>query len=183
MTPFNYHQVSIDLTQPKNSHWENKIERYGQLDECSMALAQATAAINPQANFIILASNGGSQISDLSFIQGEYVAPFKFVHTLPNVRSVAISQLLAWQGPMICVSDDPISLIKGLKEAHYLYKDGISKIWVMNVSRQKEQNFNCHFFEFNTNGQFKLRLGDQLRHQSDALFLENFTRDEQVICL
>lgn len=98
--------------------WHAKVERWYQLDAAAYGLCELVARIPFQRpEMIFLASPGGCNETDFAFARHGAAQPAKFVHTLPNVRGSVLLQVLNWQGPLLCVQDDPLTIELALSQA------------------------------------------------------------------
>lgn len=109
-----------DFPAKQEPLWASQVERWYQLDAPAYGLAQAywelcKPSLTPP-EFLILASAGASNETDLAFVQGGATSPSKFVHTLPSVRGASLLQVMAWQGPLLCVQNDPQTWLTGCIE-------------------------------------------------------------------
>jgi hypothetical protein len=111
------------------------------MDAAAFGLAQAQYEWNKSSNdrpsFLILASPGASNQTDRAFSQSGASSPQKFVHTLPSVRCSPLCQILDWSGPMLCLNQDPETILLALREAADLadlINEGHSQVWVYSVT-------------------------------------------------
>lgn len=140
-----YHTLSLDRTL--TPEWASKIKRWSQLDEASLALAEATHQslefFSGGFDQLILTSSQGSFFTDRQFVTDTKLSPSNFVHTLPNVRSVVFSILTEWVGPMYCFSQGEHSLVSFFHEAPLVHAEVLSA--VINLNKVGEQ-FQCDFY-------------------------------------
>lgn len=138
--------------------WASRVERWYQLDAAAFGLPHAfhhwhsSGLIEGPPEFLILASPDGSNQTDYDFALALKASgapsPSKFVHTLPNSRSSALLQVMNHGGPMICVQNDPATLISGLALAMTRTAfEGSSRTWVLGVTNRDRDAYRCHFFE------------------------------------
>ncbi len=117
--------------------WSKKVERWYQLDAYAYGLAQAYTAWNlskkHHPDLMILASPGASNLTDAQFVQTGASSPAKFVHTLPNIRSSSLGQVMDWGGPLLCIQNDPMTQLTALSEAAALAQV-FKKIWVLTLN-------------------------------------------------
>lgn len=115
--------------------WQDRVERWYQLDACAYALCEAGFQLQRQyqwrrPDLILLSSAGGSNATDLAFAQGGASSPAKFVHTLPNIRGSSLCQVLDWSGPILCLQNGEHTLSSGLLEA-IAFLSTRSCVWVL----------------------------------------------------
>lgn len=113
--------------------WGAEVERWYQLDSASYVLADAYWKFREQLKtppgWLILASPGASNHTDAQFAAAP-PSPAKFVHTLPNVRGVALLQLMRWPGQILCLQKDPDTVRFALEEAKQLAESEQTEVWV-----------------------------------------------------
>jgi hypothetical protein len=119
--------------------WSTRVERWYQLDAYAFALADTVAAFEKEGvskpDLILLASPQASNETDHHYVQSGAQSPSKFVHTLPNIRSSSLCQMLEWSGPILCLANDPSTLMSALQEAQLMAQFEHKKIWIFHVSR------------------------------------------------
>lgn len=99
--------------------WSSKIKRWSQLDNESFVVAEATQrslSLLGNPDQLIILSSQGSAHTDYLFAHSKKISPTYFVHTLPNVRSLAFSSITSWEGPVFCFSQGKYSLVRFLYE-------------------------------------------------------------------
>ena len=121
--------------------WSPKVDRWYQLDAYAYGLAEAYeqwkgSLGGEKPSMIVLASPGASNETDRQFAQSGGTSPAKFVHTLPNVRSSSLCQVMGWAGPVLCLQRDPETLNHALTEAEALVGDEFPVVWVLSVGRE-----------------------------------------------
>src|SRR4051794_13717675 len=130
--------------------WSHQVERWYQLDAYSYGLAQAyfswKGQLEDRPDFIILASPEASNRTDFLFAKTGGTSPSKFVHTLPNVRSSSLCQIIGWNGPLLCLQNDPYTLATGLREAADLLVSPFKRIWVLGVTRSVQASSTETYF-------------------------------------
>ena len=154
------YQFEFPSTEPPG--WAPMVERWYQLDAFAFGLPQAYVSfaddLQEKPDVIVLASPEGSNRTDFDFAQAWLKngvgSPSKFVHTLPNSRSAALLQVMEWSGPLLCVQNDPATLVSGFEEAMLLAKSG-QKVWLMSVTRSTAQLYETHLFCFGATGDFR----------------------------
>lgn len=114
--------------------WHQRVERWYQLDSAAFGLCEiyARSKLSEMARpeMLFLASPGGCSRTDIAFVRHGAAAPAKFVHTLPNVRGSVLLQLMNWQGPMLCIQEDPNTIESALVQASRMSKPS----WVVGCS-------------------------------------------------
>ena len=58
--------------------------------------------------------------------------------------------MMDWEGPILCVSRDPLSLINGVIEAGNLSKNNDSPIFIVSISKSKEDKYLVDLITFDT---------------------------------
>lgn len=138
--------------------WAGRVERWYQLDAPAYGLTEAywrhreNLSIKPE--WIFLASAGASNPTDAQFAQSPQASPAKFVHTLPNIRSAALLQVMNWSGPVLCVQAGARTLVSALAEA--LAVAGDKPVWVLGLTYQ-ESVWTSHIFVLG--GETGLKIG------------------------
>lgn len=119
--------------------WKHLVDRWYQLDAQSYGLAQAYWHWKPRMgeapSLLILASPGASNETDRAFVVSGATSPAKFTHTLPNVRSSPLCQVMAWSGPMLCLQRDPATQITALAQAAEWVGAEYPRVWVVACGR------------------------------------------------
>jgi hypothetical protein len=157
-----FHQVySYQFPSVQEPQWSHQVERWYQLDAYAYGLAQAYSELRAQfsqpPHFVFLASPEGSNRTDSQFVRAQAASPSKFVHTLPNIRGSSLCQVMQWNGPILCVQQDPSTQIAALREAADLLSPSVHRIWIFGViltqSPEKSQAprlYQVHWFELET---------------------------------
>lgn len=119
--------------------WLGAVERWYQLDAYAYGMADATHAWRSQLldrpDLVILASPGGSNHTDWLFARTGGTSPSLFVHTLPNTRGSSFCQVMNWNGPVLCMQNDPVTCLTALREATGLLSQEMSTVWIVAVQR------------------------------------------------
>jgi hypothetical protein len=171
VTGFQFDSFIYDFPSNKEPDWKDKVERWYQLDAASYGLCEALTVWNesspPEA--LLLASPGASNLMDRQFVESGANSPSKFVYTLPNVRSAAVCQLLAWHGPLFCLQKDPATLVTALQLAPY-WLTKYQSLWILGVvSKEKPSMFLAYRFVLNADSQGKLTSSfENLSQMSDT---------------
>jgi hypothetical protein len=145
---------SQDFSFPpaREPEWAPLVERWYQLDAAAYGVTEVywrhRDRLQKPPSWILLCSPGASNATDRAFAHAAQPSPAKFVHTLPNIRSAALLQAMKWAGPVLCVQNDPNSILTGLREG--LDLDG--PVWVVSVSGQS-----AHIFVLSEDGELKIR--------------------------
>lgn len=97
---FSFHFMNQNFPEPA---WKSKVERWYQIDPPSFALCESywqnQDLLAEMPDMILLNSPNASFKTDQNFCKT--LSPSKFVHTLPNVRTSALFQMIPWRGPMM----------------------------------------------------------------------------------
>lgn len=131
------HFAKVPFPAKETPAWATKSDRWYQLDQAGYSFPQAYTllqeSLGPRPDFLILASPEASNATDRDFASTGASSPSKFVHTLPNIRAVALLQAMEWAGPMLCVQNDPKSFLSGLETAllELEVKPSLSSVWVI----------------------------------------------------
>lgn len=188
---FSCFQYRFEYPASTEPQWKNLVERWYQLDSYSYGLVQGywenRESLGPHPDFLVLASPGASNKTDWEFAQGGSCSPQKFVHTLPNIRSSPLFQVMKWSGPMLCVNSGSQTITHGIREGICLLNSGFKTVWVLSLSLA-EEGANAYFFTLNG--------GDPQREQktyseqfyselisgslSDKNFLEHLHKEKEV---
>jgi hypothetical protein len=129
---FSYIHPSAE--EPK---WSAKVERWYQLDACAYGIVEMYAKLavsgelRRQPDLMLLASPLASNESDFGFAKTGASSAHRFAHTLPNIRSAPLLQVMGWSGPMLCIQNDPKTLTSALCEAVGFLRAGYRTIWVV----------------------------------------------------
>ncbi len=129
-------QHPLETLPTSPPEWASLVERWYQLDAPSYLLCQSywesKSKLTAPPDLILLNSPQTSFVTDRAFCQT--LSPSKFVHTLPNVRSSALLQLLEWRGPLFSFVDEKAKILKYAENV--LNKTPVSRIWVLQVMEQ-----------------------------------------------
>jgi hypothetical protein len=154
MTEFflQHHRFSFTFPAASEPSWSQKVERWYQLDAAAYGLVQGFSelreSLGSRPDMIVLASPRASNSTDRSFAVTGASSPSKFVHTLPNVRGAPLLQVMGWGGPVICVQDDPQTILNGIDQAlGFLETDSrLHRIWVLSVQEDSSGALNADYF-------------------------------------
>lgn len=123
--------------------WKGRVDRWYQMDHAAYGLCEAYWAwkdrIGSAPSLILLASPGASNRTDRAFAETGATSPSRFVHTLPNIRSSPLCQVMGWNGPVLCLQKDPTTVQAALAEAAELVEAGWPSVWVLSSSRSGPQ--------------------------------------------
>lgn len=131
-----YEEVPLPLSGPPAG--AEAVDRWYQLDPASLSLVEFWSRQLrhlPRPDAILLASPHASNESDERFFESGLSSPQRFVHTLPNVRSAPLCQLLQWRGPMLCVQRDPLTFSTALEEGERWLAPDRRQVWVLGVQK------------------------------------------------
>lgn len=110
--------------------WAAKVERWYQLDEPAFRLCDLRAHLpSTTPDVLLLASPGGCNATDRAFVNTGAASASKFVHTLPNIRSSPLLQVLGWTGPVLCFQSDPFTLATAIAQAPFF-----ARPWIVGAS-------------------------------------------------
>jgi hypothetical protein len=143
----NEKRIDFDFIHPAPVEplWKNKVDRWYQLDASAYGLAefyqQYASELGTHPDLIVLASPAASNLTDRQFVSLGAQSPAKFVHTLPNIRISPLCQVMAWNGPVLCLQNGKNTLESALTEAKYLLDDCNQNIWVLSVKDFKVTAF------------------------------------------
>lgn len=144
-------------TEPE---WAQKVERWYQLDAPAMGLAEVywrhRARLVDSPAWILLASPGASNSTDFQFATTA-PSPAKFVHTLPNIRSAALLQLMNWSGPVLCIQKDPNTILAAMREGLSLAREIQAPVWIASVTGAANGSLVAHLFIIDKEGPLKIR--------------------------
>lgn len=138
MIGLDWYQHSFDFPLASEPEWAAKVERWYQLDAGSFALTetfwrhQQSLEILPK--WMLLASPLASNVTDRQFVASGASSPAKFVHTLPNIRSASLLQVMGWTGPVLCLQNDPKTVLTGISEGMGLALSTKRPVWVLSVT-------------------------------------------------
>jgi hypothetical protein len=150
-----YQKCEFQFPVQKEPIWHRFVDRWNHLDAYAYGLVQACFQwkMAPEAypDFIILASPEASNRTDFQFAHTGGLSPSKFVHTLPNVRSSSLCQVLKWNGPLLCIQNDPHTQVTALREGADLMIGHWNRIWVLSITRNGSNNsfnnlYSSHWF-------------------------------------
>ncbi|MFZ3231641.1 MAG: hypothetical protein WA160_15640 [Pseudobdellovibrio sp.] len=109
MIKLEYFFRPIDFNRNSSAEptWKDKVDRWYQLDETSMALCEAVndwvqKSIIPKFDHLIFICASASNLADAEFVATGAISPSKFVYTLPNIGPSVVCQLLGWKGQVYC---------------------------------------------------------------------------------
>jgi hypothetical protein len=127
----------IEYPAQKEPEWSAQVERWYQLDTPAYILTETYWRLRdklpPQSpEWLLLASPGASNLTDAQFASTSAASPAKFVHTLPNIRSASLLQVMHWSGKVLCLQNDPSTIVAALTEASDLASEG--PIWLACVT-------------------------------------------------
>ncbi len=175
LTHFSY-QVDFPTGFPPD--WANYVDRWYQLDAPAFALAELfwlnRKSLMKFPEWIFLCSPGASNITDAEFARNPQPSPAKFVHTLPNIRSAALLQVMQWAGPVLCLQNDPNTILTGLREALTLSENGAGTVWVASVTGGAREP-TAHLFVIDETGKLKIEktalpvMANDMAHDNDWL--------------
>jgi hypothetical protein len=162
--------------------WAPKIKRWSQLDQESFAVAEATHRclnfLGKPDQLVILSSQGSAQ-TDFLFAHSNRVSPSYFVHTLPNVRSLAFSSLTAWEGPVFCFSQGKNSLVRFLHEIAIVHQQ--VNTLVLNLNKVGSV-YHCDFYKIGPAQATTYVLEKNESASSEEFFLDDFSfRNELMV--
>lgn len=165
---FGYYYWDFTFPSPSEPEWASFSDRWYQLDAPCFGLMDGY--YNLQKRFptpphqIILASPLASNETDLSFFESGQKSPSKFIHTLPNIRASTLCEYLGWKGPLLCIQNDPITLIQGLFESHQFFIHNKKTIWTLSIEKKEgDHHYRSHYFIFSTD---PISKGDGYRFSS-----------------
>lgn len=175
-----YRLNDIQVDFGKAPAWANKIQRWSQLDAQSYAVAESTFRhldfFSDIDQFIILSSQGSFQ-TDYLFAHGAKLSPSSFVHTLPNIRSLAFSQISGREGVMFCFSQGKHSLIKFFNEAIIAHQTKVSLVLNLN---KRGAFYECDFYRLGPVSHGPYCLEKLSGTQSDEFMLNDFQFRDQL---
>lgn len=153
-------RYSIDYTYPASTEpeWSSLVERWYQLDAAAYGVSEVywrhrarLQAAPPQ--WIFLASPGASNFTDRQFVLSATPSPAKFVHTLPNIRSAALLQVMNWSGQVLCVQNDPATIETALNEAAEMAAESGGDVWLTG-STVRDNGFSAYLFVVGREGDY-----------------------------
>jgi hypothetical protein len=165
-----YERFPFQYPAASEPEWKDKVDRWYQLDAAAFGLAQAGWAWRKQRlthppSLILLASPGASNATDRQFALTGATSPARFVHTLPNVRSSSLCQVLDWAGPVLCIQRDPVSRIWALGESVEWLSPQWPEIWVLSMENgprgHQAQGFFLSMQPAQTTHDFEIRRFDR----------------------
>lgn len=150
---------SFEFTYPisKEPEWAAKVERWYQLDAPAYGLTELywrnRTSLPDSPEWIFLASPGASNPTDAQFAKSAAPSPAKFVHTLPNIRSAPLLQVMNWSGPVLCLQNGANTLLSSLAEAYEVM--GKKPVWVVGVTLEGSV-WTAHIFVLGADGHLKI---------------------------
>jgi len=141
-TFLSYNQFDFRYPSKNVPDWVSQVDRWYQLDPYSYGICEAVSVWQksekylPEPSILFLASPAASNEADWEFVRTGAASPAKFVHTLANVRSLALCQVMNWQGIVICLQKDPQTMVRGLLEAALHLSTQAPIIWVICVTKE-----------------------------------------------
>lgn len=160
--------------------WAGKIKRWSQMDQESYVVAEATHRclnfLGKPDQLVILSSHGSAQ-TDFLFAHSKKISPSYFVHTLPNVRSLAFSSLTAWEGPVFCFSQGKYSLVRFLHEIAIVHQ-GVNTL-ILNLNKV-ENGYHCDFYKIGTAAASSHVLEKNESSSTDKFLLNDFSFRQEL---
>lgn len=154
MMDLTWFQSTMTLPTTVAPEWAEKVERWYQLDAAAFALSETywrhRAALERHPQWLLLASPQGSNLTDVQFAKGP--SPARFVHTLPNVRGASLLQVMNWTGRVLCLQNDPATILTAIGEGMHLPGD----VWIAGMQPKgdrEERGFTGHIFVLSANSQ------------------------------
>ena len=143
MTPkiikMNYRSYEFSYPTESEPKWSNIVERWYQLDAAAFGIADALSfwkdQLKTRPDLVILASPGGSNHTDGLFTQSGATSPSLFVHTLPNIRGSSFCQVMEWNGPVLCIQNDPTTRLTAIREALESFDEETQTVWIVGVTQ------------------------------------------------
>jgi hypothetical protein len=136
MIALNWWREEIQYPAKAEPEWSSLVERWYQLDTPAYVLAETYWRLRtrlPQPpEWLLLSSPGASNLTDSQFAASAAPSPAKFVHTLPNIRSASLLQVMRWSGKVLCIQNDPYTIVSALTEAVHLLNEGPT--WIAAVT-------------------------------------------------
>jgi hypothetical protein len=179
----NYRRFTLD--EQREPQWKDKVSRWSQLDGPAFALAEfywVNKSNLSKPSMLLLASPGASNNTDRRFVLAESVSPSLFVHTLPNIRCSPLFQVMEWSGSVICIQNDPHTILAGLREALGFVSESRPVVWVVGVTSEKQKH-TVHCFEVSATkkGTYRIDSDSSIRPTklSDADLLRWLETPEQ----
>lgn len=158
MTSLTWRQQSIEYPATQEPEWSSKVERWYQLDTPAYVLTETfwrvRHELTERPEWLLLASLGASNLTDSQFASSASPSPAKFVHTLPNIRSASLLQVMQWSGKVLCLQKDPATLVTALEEGLALAREDKSPVWIAVVSGAGRQ-FTGHLLTLGGNSSEK----------------------------
>ena len=144
MNSFIFNFMNLNFPEPA---WRSKVERWYQIDPPSFALCESfwqnQDFLAKSPDLILLNSPEASYKTDRQF--AKTLSPSKFVHTLPNVRSSALFQLIPWRGPLFSTVGDFSDTLTWGQEI--LAKGRYKRLWAINVKEEPYLSVEWHVLE------------------------------------
>ena len=136
MIALNWWREQIEYPAKSEPEWSALVERWYQLDTPAYVLAETywrlRSKLTETPEWLLLASPGASNLTDSQFAATTAPSPAKFVHTLPNIRSASLLQVMRWSGKVLCLQNDPYTIVSALTESVHLVGEGA--IWIAAVT-------------------------------------------------
>ncbi len=155
----NWFSHDYSFPSAKEPEWHNLVERWYQLDAPAFGVTEVywrhRDLLRAPPAWMLLCSPGASNLTDSQFAQTAQPSPAKFVHTLPNIRSASLLQVMKWSGQVLCLQNDPATILTGLREGLALCEDGALPVWVVSVTAE-EQGYRAHIFVLSAEGGLKI---------------------------
>jgi len=138
---FTFNFMNQNFPEPA---WKGKVERWYQIDPPSFALCESywqnQDFLGEAPDMILLNSPQASFKTDQMFCKT--LSPSKFVHTLPNVRTSALFQLIPWRGPLLSLVGD---FAETLKLGEELLTGGrYRRVWAIHVKEAPHLSVEWH---------------------------------------
>ncbi len=178
-----HHEFQFPSSQ--EPEWSAQVERWYQLDGPAFALTETfwreREKLSRAPVSMLLASPQASNLTDAAFATQAASSPARFVHTLPNIRAASLLQVMGWAGPVICLQNDPGTLISGLDEGLRFAEQAEGDVWVLSVVAGGDR-FTGHIFVLSRNSPhatLKLArkprgtMGSPSPHDKDLIFWLN----------
>ena len=134
----NYRSYEFSFPAESEPKWSGIVERWYQLDAAAFGIADALSFwkenLKTRPELVILASPGGSNHTDSLFTQSGATSPSLFVHTLPNIRGSSFCQVMDWNGPVLCIQNDPTTRLTAIREALESLDEETQTIWIVGIT-------------------------------------------------
>jgi hypothetical protein len=163
LIPVEYVRKEFEHPAKVEPAWSRKVDRWYQLDPYAHGLVEGCSSWKDlslcRPGKILLASPCASNETDIEFCRGGARNPTKFVHTLPNIRSAPLCQAMNWSGPVLCLQNDPVTVLRALEEGAEFYWEDPEIVWVLSVTREDE-HYVTHIFELGGAGDLSIDRTD-----------------------